>query len=269
MLLLVLLLGAFAAGWSVSIFSYGGGFSLYNGSLLIGESRDQAIFTVVVPGGWPLEIRWGNLSIPLNVSRDVFVALGGPGSGCDVFLFYSIAMDSTSAVVICAERTEAVLSAGGLRRAVSLDAGVWYFTYPGRVRIAVESSSKPVRLRGDVITVAYPPVVYSGLLLRSGPPDVYIQNCSYLGGRIYNLSAALAAQREFYERRVADLSARVKALSQELEAVRAERDRLLVVGPQSVALYASVAAGVAGGVFAVYLARRRQKPFWREDVGRR
>ncbi|ACB39917.1 hypothetical protein [Pyrobaculum neutrophilum] len=254
-LVFLLVLAVFTWAWSVTVISYRD-FEVYNGSLLLADGKAYTAATLVVPGGWPLRVVSGNFSLPLDVVSDVVVVLGSPSGGCDVYHFYSIAQDATAVLAVCSERVEAVVSADGGRRAVVFQTGVNYIVLPGRSSIRVESSTAPVRIREREIYTAHLPAVAGGSSLSGGPPAVY--NTSLLYGRIYNLAGELAALRESCSRDLTALRKRVDELSGEVNALKAERDRLLVVGPNAVALYAAVGAGVAAGTAGVYLAAKRR-----------
>lgn len=254
-----LLFAGLAFGWTVAVTSYVGDFKVFNGSLLLAEGRAYAMLSLQVPPGWPLRLVVGNLSIPVDVVGDVFVVVGSPADGCDLYHFYSLALDSTYAVFICAERVSAVLGIRGGREVAVFEGGINVLALPGRQAVSVLSSDRPVRVRGDVVATAFPPAVMSGLPIRGGSWRADVYNASVLMGRIYNLSATLAAQRSACEARIRELSKEVSDLERELAAVRAERDRLLVLGPQALALYVAVAVGLAAGVAGAYYAWARRR----------
>lgn len=258
-LLLSLLLVVFSFGWSVTVISYGGDVRVYNGSLLLAEGRAFAPVSLYVPHGWVLRVVVGNLSLPVDVVGDVFVVVGAPAGGCEVFHFYSVALDETYAVFVCSEATSAVLGTGGMRSAMLFEEGVSVVALSGRQTVSLLSSDRPVRVRGDVVVTAFQPAVMSGLPLRGGSWRAEVYNASVLLGRVYNLSSALAAVRRDCDERVRELSGQISALRGELAALRAERDRLAVLGPNAIALYASLAVGVAAGVAGALYAWRRSR----------
>jgi len=51
----------------------------------------------------------------------------------------------------------------------------------------------------------------------------------------------------------------VDQLRGEVAALQAENQRLRTLGPGAIALYASVAVGIAAGILAVYMSKRSSK----------
>lgn len=252
--LAALVLAALTYGWTLAVYTYADA-EVYNGSLQLASLKPMQFWTFVAPGGWPLYIKSGGQTIPVELHSDLFVVVGRPADGCDVFLFYSIALDSTAVIAICAEETFAVVSAGGGRREWRLEAGVNYMQLPGRAPLDVVASSRPVRIRSSHVATAYPPAVMAGVPTRGGP----LWNASALLGRIYNLTRELDAARESCARQIEALRREVAALRSQVETLRKENESLRVVGPQSLALYASIAVGLAAAAVAIYVSKRRGK----------
>jgi len=252
----VLLLAAASAlvfAWTVAVYPYVD-VEVYNGSLLLAGVKAFQLWSAVVPPGWELAVRAGNASIPVPVDGDVFVVVGAPREGCDVFLFYSVAWDETAAVAVCAGDVSVVFSVGGSRVPLSLARGVSYLRLPGKPALDVVSSSAPVRVRSSPIVVAFPPAVASQASARGSP-----WNSTDLLSRLYNVSAACAAEKEGLLAQLQRARREVDQLRGEVAALQAENQRLRTLGPSAIALYASVAVGIAAGILAIYMSKRSSR----------
>lgn len=254
MKILALLLTAVAYAWTFAVYTYVET-EVYNGTLLMAALKPYQLWTTVAPGGWPIYIKTEGVWTPVDLKSDLFAVVGEPREGCDVFLFYSLAYDSTSIITVCAKETTAVLAIGAERRSFNFGAGVNYISVDGRPTVEVVSSTAHMRVRSGYINTAFPPAVMSGVALVSAPN----WNATVLLSQIYNLTRELHYTNERCAKSIESLKREMSRLREEVERLKKENESLKTVGPQALALYASIAVGIMASTLSIYLISNRQR----------